>query len=44
MDTYLGLRGKEKIVLVRLFAYWARLFRREPFRHYTGVEFIASRL
>jgi len=44
MNTYLGLRGKEKIVVVRLFAHWACLFRREPLRHCTGVEFVASRL
>jgi len=44
MNTYLGLQGKEKITAVRLFARWAHLFRREPLRHRTGVEFIASRL
>jgi len=44
MNTYLGLQGKEKITAVRLFARWARLFRREPLRHCTGVEFVASHL
>jgi len=44
MNTYLGLQGKEKIAAVHLFARWARLFRREPLRHCTGAEFVASRL
>jgi hypothetical protein len=43
-NTYLGLQGKEKIAVVHLFARWARLFRREPLRHCTGAEFVASRL
>jgi len=44
MNTYLGLQGKEKIAAVHLFARWARLFRQELLRHYTGAGFVASRL
>ena len=44
MSTYLGLQGKEKAVAVRLFARWARLLKREPLQHCTGMEFVASRL
>jgi len=44
MGAFLGLQGKEEAVAVHLFARWARLFRREPLRHGTGVEFGASRL
>ena len=35
-------RKKEEAVAVHLSARWARLFRREPSRHCTGAEFVAS--
>jgi len=44
VDAYLGLQGKEEAVAVRLFARWARPFRREPLRHGIGAEFGAPRL
>ncbi len=44
MGALLGLQGKEEAVAVRLFARWACLFRQEPLRHDTGIEFGASRL
>jgi len=43
-DMYLGLQEKEEAAAVRLFACWARLFRREPLRHRIGAGFVASRL
>jgi len=44
MNAYLGLQGKEKTAAVSLFARWPRLFRREPLRHCTDTEFVASHL
>jgi len=43
-NAYLSLQGKEEAVAVRLFARWARLFRREPLQHCTGAEFVAPGL
>jgi len=40
----LAYRGRKRIAAVRLFACSARLFRREPLRHCTGAEFVASHL
>jgi len=40
MNAYLSLQGKERVAAVRLFARWARLFRRQPLRYYSVVEFV----